>query len=335
MTEVTVGIIFGGSSPEHTESIRAARILYQQAIRRKLDQRYRFKYFYLTRSNRWASSTYSKDLLNKRQDDRSDSGYNRLLDLKKCDVLYSCLMGPCGENGNIMGLADLLQIPMIGCGILASALSLDKLLSKLLAEKIGVAVVDHVQADRDDHLDELTERVSREIGYPCFVKPTNLGTCAHIFRANNSEEFRRRWRRTVRDNHYGRQYLIEKFIPNVEVRVFIFQDRHGRLHTNDRYNTTLKEEALVNGGGLFDHVDNQCSETTRALIRKQAKQIFRTFGMKDYARIDFFVEAETEQVYFNEANTQPFISTYNVKLMEEDGYSYADFLHWMIKGNLK
>ena len=335
MTEITVGIIFGGSSPEHHESIRAARILYQHAIRGKLDQKYNFLYFHLTRSNRWASSKYSKAVIQKRGGDHSDSGYDRILDLKECDVLYSSMMGPCGENGNVMGLADLLNIPIIGCGILASALALDKFLSKLLAEKIGVPVVDYLQADRDDDPDELIKSIEEGIGFPCFVKPTNLGTCAHIFRADNREEFRKKWRQTTRYNHYSRKYLIEKFIPNVEVRVFVYEDRDGHLQTNDQYNTTLIEKALIKGGGLFDHVENKFSEETRALIRKYAKRIFRVFGMKDYSRIDFFVENETGQVYFNEANTQPFISGYNIKLMENDGYSYSDFLHSLVKKNLR
>jgi D-alanine-D-alanine ligase len=244
-------------------------------------------------------------------------------------------MGPCGENGNIMGLADLLNIPIIGCGILASSLALDKFLSKLLADKIGVPVVDYHQADRDDDPDEILKTIEKEIGFPCFVKPTNLGTCAHIFRADSRDEFRKKWKETIRENHYSDKYLIEKFVPNVEVRVFVYENSKGELLTNDQYNTTLIEKALIKGGGLFDHVENKFPEETRDQIKKYARRIFRIFGMKDYARVDFFVENGTGKIYFNEANTQPFISTYNVRLMEEDGYSYPEFLHSLIKKNLR
>lgn len=325
---LTIGIVFGGSSPEHNETVRAARTLYRLAIRGELDQKYRFKYFYLSEKNLWASSKSSMKVL--RKEEANEFQNHRIVELQNVDVIYSTLMGSCGENGNIMGLANLYRIPIIGCDILASALALDKHLSKIVAKSIGVPIVDglHVYKDEDP------QEIIRQIEFPCFVKPTNLGTCAYVFRADTQEEFLEKWNRVIKRNKYGDDYLIEKFIQNIEVRVFVHQDLYGNLKFNDEYNTVLIESALKEGGGLFDHVKNKFSKTVRNEIREYAEKIFKTFKMKDYARIDFFVENNTS-IYFNEANTQPFISKYNVELMERDGYTYGEFIDTMVQRNVR
>jgi biotin carboxylase len=166
------------------------------------------------------------------------------------------------------------------------------------------------------------------------VKPDNLGTCAHVFKARDPQHFLKQWKKVIRNNSLSDNYLIEKYVHNVEVRVFVHEDSKGSLRTNDLYVTTLKPDALRKGGILFDHLDNGLSKEVRRTICRNARRIFRLFGMKDYARIDFFVEKETNRIYFNEANTQPFIGGFNIHLMEQDGYSYASFFNSMIKRNL-
>lgn len=326
-----VGVVFGGASTENNESLRAAQYLYKYAIKSKLEDKYNFKYFYLSEDNLWASDQTSRRLIRGLQPKDYKCSKRRLLDLGKVDVIYSTCMGTCGENGNIPGLANLLGIPIIGCDILASALALDKRLSKIVVSKLDIPIVDYLYIKRDTDPQRLAEKIQAKIGFPCFVKPTNLGTCAYVFRANNREEFIDKWRNTIRKNKYSQYYLIEKFIPNIEVRIFVVEDQNGKLHTNDGYVTTLKEKSLRKGGSLFDHVDNTLSQKIRNKIKDYAITIFRTFGMKDYSRIDFFVSNETGEIYFNEANTQPFIGGFNVKLMEQDGLSYSKFLDMMIK----
>ena len=331
---ITVAILFGGNSSEHTESIRAARILYDHAIKSKLDSKYNFEYFYLSRSNRWAGPRQSFHVLLNNESEECH-GFDRMIELARVDVIYSTMMGTCGENGNAAGLADLFGVHIIGCGILASSLALDKRLSKALADRVDIPIVDCLYVDRFEDGHELVDRVEDKIGFPCFVKPFNLGTCAFVFRANNRSEFIKKWDNTTRKNKRSGTYLIEKFIPNIEVRVFIHQDINGKICTNDQYVTELKEKALEVGGGLFDHLNNDFPEEIRNQIARYAVRIFKYFEMKDYARIDFFVDRNTHEIYFNEANTQPFLSTYNVKLMQRDGISYSEFLDTMIRRNLK
>lgn len=333
MTNVIVGIVFGGNSTEHNESIRAARILYEHAIKSKLDTKYEFEYFYLSRDNKWGGPRQSfRVLINNKEEDCDD--YDRMTELSQIDVVYSTIMGTCGENGNIQGVCDLLDIPIIGCDILASSLCLNKHISKLLAERIDIPTVNYLYVHRKEDVYQIVKNIEDSIQFPCFVKPTNLGTCAFVFRANDAKDFIRKWTKTVGKNYRSSNYLIEKFIPNKEVRVFIHEDLDGKLHINDGYVTELKERALDVGGSLFNHLDNNLSKEIRDKIARYAIRIFRVFEMKDYARIDFFVDTHNNKIYFNEANTQPMISTYNIKLMKKDGYSYSYFVDTMIRRNL-
>jgi D-alanine--D-alanine ligase len=242
-------------------------------------------------------------------------------------------MGPCGENGNIMGLADLLGTHMIGCGIAASALAADKKLSKLVAESVGIPVVESLCVKRGQPVGKIVNAVEKTVGYPCFVKPTNLGTCSNVFKAIDQPDFIQKWSEVSYTNDLSDTYLVEKFIPNLEIRVFVFEDAKGQLHFNDQYATTLKEEVLNTGGGLFDHHENTLSAQVRKTIQEYSERIFRTFEMKDYARIDFFVTPEM-QVYFNEANTQPFIGRYNMHLLKEDGYPITSWFKMMVEKNI-
>lgn len=334
MTKLLVAIVFGGSSSEHSQSIVATKCLYDNAIKNQLDSKYDFDYYYISKDNHWAGPKQSFRVLLSGNPEDCNS-FDRMIELSRVDVVYNLMMGTCGENGNIMGVADSLNVPIIGCDILASSLSLDKRLSKLLAERIDIPTVPCLYVRYDDDVNTLVKNIEQNIKFPCFTKPTNLGTCAFIFRANNSTEFVKKWRNVIKKNYRSSSYIIEKFIPNLEVRVFLHQDIKGNIHTNDEYVTELKEKALDVGGSLFNHIDNNFPKNIRDEIKNYAIKLFKVFGMKDYSRIDFFVDTNTHDVYFNEINTQPFISTFNIKLMKRDGYTYAYFLDTMIQRNIK
>jgi D-alanine-D-alanine ligase len=290
MINITIAIVFGGQTPEHHETIRATRKLYKQAIRKKLDHKYHFRYFYLSSDNEWASNEDSKLILKKQLSTRHlHYSKKRLLELTTVDVIYNTMMGSSGENGNIMGFADLLNVPIIGCGIAASAVSADKKLSKIVAESLDIPTVDSISIQRRTPIGKLIYIVEKTIGYPCFVKPTNLGTCSFVFKANNQHEFVQKWAEISYANDQSETYLVEKYLPNQEVRIFLFEDHHRKLHFNDEYMTTLKEEVLETGGGLFEHHLNKLPPKVRDQMKKYAEKLFRGFEMKDYARIDFFV----------------------------------------------
>lgn len=336
-----VAIVFGGASSEHRESIKAAKILYKNI--RNLLNKYKFKFFYLTFENKWATESASNAMIKGKLPMESkftrnfdDCDNDRITEFKYVDVIYSTMMGDSGENGNIMGLADLFKKPIIGSGILASSLCQNKYLSKLLAQYTGVNIVNHLYVNKNDDLSEITQMVKKKIGYPCFVKPDNLGTCSYVFRANDEKDFIKKFKDTIKRNKRSDNYLIEKYIDNIEVRIFVYQDIHDKIHTNDLYVTQLNLSHLDgDDNSLFKHLDNKLPKFLRKKICNYAIKIFELFGMKDYARVDFFVELKTGEIYFNEVNTQPFIGRCNIEFMKKDGLDYDEYFDIMIKRNLK
>ena len=212
---INIAIFFGGDSCEHRESIKSARILYEHI--KPLFCKYKFYYFYITKKNKWANKEMSYKMItgqiskDSSYTDNFSSKYcdfDRVSDLKNIDMIYNTMMGTSGENGNIMGLADILQHKkIIGCDILASALSQDKHFSKLLVKDLGINIVDFLYVNKNDNLDNILCDIKKKIGYPCFVKPNNLGTCAYIFRANNESEFIENFKKAIHENKIGRAHV--------------------------------------------------------------------------------------------------------------------------------
>lgn len=338
---IHIAIIFGGKSSEHRESIKSTKLLYKHI--KSLPDKYELHFFYMTRNSQWTTKQMSYSMI--KGDLPMDSEFtknisskyydnNRILELKKMNAIYNTMMGDSGENGNIMGLADLLGVPMIGCGILASALCADKHLSKILAKTSGVKIVDFILIDKRKQND--IKEIASNIEYPCFVKPTNLGTCSYVFRAENEKQFIENFTKILKKNDRSDQYLIEKFIDDMsEVRIFIYEDINGNLHANDLYVTQLNIKHLEGEKiSLFKSLNNNFSSSTRKKIIDYAKKMFKIFKLKDYARVDFFVKNQNNEIYFNEINTQPFISNKNIKFMENDGLTYIKFFETMIKRNV-
>lgn len=342
----TIAIVFGGYSSEHRESIKATKLLYKNI--NNLNEKYKFKYFYITKTNQWTTSEASKMMIKGKLSMNNDctnnfnSKYcdnNRILELNKVDIIYSTMMGSCGENGNIMGLADLFKKPIIGCGILASAICLDKYLSKKLVQSEDIKIVDYLYVDKNDDISNIIREIKKTIKFPCFVKPNNLGTCAYIFKADNEKEFESKFKKVLTNNTKSDKYLIEKYIKNTEMRIFIYEDANGELHTNDLYVTKLNlshidKKKKNDSSPLFHHIENNFPNKIRNKVKNYAIKIFKLFNMKDYSRIDFFIEDNSSEIYFNEANTQPFIGGCNVEYMLKDGLKYETFFEMMIKKNL-
>ena len=291
----TIAIIFGGANYEHRESIKATRLLYKYID--KLFDTYHFKFYYLTKKNKWATEDYSNMMINEQFskvcnyiNDYHHHKYNnkRMLDLKNTDLIYNTMMGQIGEDGSIMGLANIINVPIIGCGILASSVSLDKHLSKILVSTLGINTTKSLLVDKREKINDVISNVHRKINYPCFVKPTNLGTSYFVFRANNENELRKKFSHALKHNQRSDKYLIEEYIDNTEVRIFIYQDKFNRIVTNDLYTTQLNLSYLDDHkGSLFHKLDNNFQSRLRRKIKKYATQIFHLKQIKDLCSIFF------------------------------------------------
>src|SRR5437763_2105955 len=208
--KIRLGIIFGGRSGEHEVSVRSARSVIEAADREK----YEVVPIAITKEGRWLSPAESAGMLPEATrgllpetvsgagealtivGDPSRKGLLRLesdgsgTSAQRLDVVFPVMHGTYGEDGTIQGLLEMAGIPYVGCGVLASSCGMDKVTMKALFRQAGLPICKHVwflRAEWERERSAVTARVGKEIGFPCFVKPANLGSSVGISRAADEE----------------------------------------------------------------------------------------------------------------------------------------------------
>jgi D-alanine-D-alanine ligase len=224
--KLRVGIIFGGRSGEHEVSLRSA-----ESVINAIDKsKYEVVPIAITKQGRWLVSGSATALLpqavmesNNHQQvailgDPTRQGLMRLgADGKgesstPLDVVLPVLHGTYGEDGTIQGLLEMAGVPYVGCGVLASATGMDKIVMKQLFERAGLAVTPYeylLRSSWEQDPDAIIKRVSRSLGYPSFVKPANLGSSVGISKARDKDELREAVKDAAR---YDRRIIIERAV---------------------------------------------------------------------------------------------------------------------------
>jgi D-alanine-D-alanine ligase len=249
--------------------------------------------------------------------------------LLDADVVFPVLHGPFGEDGTVQGLLELLDVPYVGSGVLASAVCLDKVVAKDLMAQAGVAQVAYagVRASRWEHaraavLDELSR-----LGLPVFVKPARLGSSVGIAKVTAAEELG-----AALDAAFVHDpsVIVEAMSAGMEVECSVLGSARDAQASEpgeiviaaDWYDYTAKYEP----GGMQLRVPARISATARARLQALAVEAFGRFGCAGLARADFFVEGE--QVLLNELNTMPGFTPTSVyaKLWEASALPYAQLV---------
>src|SRR5688500_16899020 len=233
-----VGVIFGGRSGEHEISIRSALTVIEQMDRDK----YSVIPIAIDEGGRWLDPKTSAALLPEvaaasiASDVKEvvaesiafigDPKYRGLMDLDsaekgesihRIDVVFPVLHGTYGEDGTIQGLCEMADIPYVGCGVLASACGMDKVTMKSLFAQAGLPIAKHewlLRSAWESNPDEIVDRIEAAIGYPCFVKPANLGSSVGISRAETHQELRRAIDSAA---VYDRKIIVEESLSMREI----------------------------------------------------------------------------------------------------------------------
>ena len=245
------------------------------------------------------------------------------------DVVFPVLHGPFGEDGTVQGLLELLDVPYVGSGVLASAVCLDKIVAKELMARAGVAQVDYagVRAARwaDERAAVLAELAS--LGLPVFVKPARLGSSVGIGKVTEAEALG-----DALDAAFGHDpcVIVEAMSAGTEVECSVLGSTRAAEASEpgeiviaaDWYDFAAKYEP----GGMQLRVPAQISGAARDALRATAVQAFSHFGCSGLARADFFVEGE--RVLLNELNTMPGFTPTSVyaKLWEISGMPYPQLV---------
>ncbi|HVG38163.1 MAG TPA: D-alanine--D-alanine ligase family protein [Pyrinomonadaceae bacterium] len=331
-TKVRVGVIFGGRSGEHEISLRSAR-----AVLVALDrERYEIIPIGIDQTGRWLSSAETLALLPPAQahefseqarGDRESvaligdpsqpgltifNGGEAKVKSLPLDVVFPILHGTFGEDGTIQGLFELAKIPYIGCGVLASSCGMDKVTMKALFREAGLPICRHTWLARSEwerDAEAALIRVEAELGYPCFVKPANLGSSVGISRAANRDELRSSIELAAR---YDRRIMIEEAVNAREIECAILGNDEPQASLPGEY--VLRDERAAfldytekyaDTGRVEFVVPAPLTKEQTARIRELAVKTFRVIDGAGLARVDFFLTRETNQLYVNEVNTMP------------------------------
>jgi len=252
------------------------------------------------------------------------------------DVVFPVLHGPYGEDGTIQGLLEMAGVPYVGAGVLASAAGMDKAVMKALFLQAGLPVVGHILVSRKEWEaapDAALDRIEESVGYPCFVKPANLGSSVGISKAVDRTALAEALRTAAR---YDRKLIVEKGVDAREVECSVLG--------NDEPVASVPGE-VVPCNAFYDYRAKYLDEGSQLLIpaplppetteevRWLAVEAFKAVDCAGMARVDFFVEHGTGRVLVNEINTIPGFTKISMypKLWEASGLPYPRLIDRLIE----
>ena len=316
--KVRVAVIFGGQSGEHDVSLRSA-----QTVIEALDSdRYEVVPIGITREGRWLSGgdpfaalTATSPLFALSESTGTEAAAQRPTEsaapavfAEGVDVVFPVLHGPMGEDGTVQGFLELTGVPYVGAGVLGSALSMDKAMTKTVLAQEGLPqapwrLITRKEWERDP--ESCTDWVAEVLKFPCFVKPANMGSSVGVVKAHDPSEFPAAMAQAGR---YDRRLVVEGAINGRELEISVLG--------NDEPIASVVGE-VVPGNEFYDYsakyVDDNSEllvpapidGSTMAEIQEMAIAAFRALDLAGMARIDFFMERNTDRIYLNEVNTIP------------------------------
>jgi D-alanine-D-alanine ligase len=337
-----IAILYGGRSSEHDVSVMSAT-----NVVRALDaERYDAVPVFVTRDGRWLLSTCEDGTLG-----RPDAGAELCLvpggggravaladgslrDLPKIDLLFPVLHGLPGEDGSVQGLAEVAGVPLVGCGILGSATSLDKDIAKRLLAEAGVPTARGLTIHQGSA--PAFADVAAALGLPIFLKPARQGSSVGVSKVADEAGYTAALELGFR---HDRKLLAEEFVKGREIECSVLEEPEGGLFVSrpgeivpaESHGFYSYEAKYVDADGAAILVPADLSAETEAAIRATAAKAFRAVGCDGMARVDFFVTGESSFVV-NELNTIPGFTDISMypKAMEASGVSYAETLDRLI-----
>ena len=261
----------------------------------------------------------------------------------KVDGAFPVLHGLYGEDGTIQGLFELAKLPYVGCGVLASAVSMDKFFTKIIADRVGVrqAAYEPVMKEEiagTEGMAEAVKRVEARFAYPVFIKPSNAGSSRGISKAGNRQELEAGLLEAAR---HDRKLLVEETIVGREIECSVFGGGRRGIEASGVGEILAAAEFYDFDAKYFNEesrtvTDPELPDGATEKVRQAAMDIFRAVDGYGLARVDFFVKDDGE-VVFNEINTMPgftAISMYPM-LWEARGVSKEELVEKLIAHGLK
>ena len=267
-------------------------------------------------------------VLNRQSDSGDDNSAGVTLTGLGVDVVFPVLHGPFGEDGTIQGLLELANVAYVGCGVLASAVGMDKLVMKTVFRAAGLNVPDWVPVDRQAwqaNVAGFTEEIENKLGYPLFVKPANLGSSLGISKASNRAELAAA---VAHAAEFDRRIVVERAVPNArEIECAVIGNSAPDasiageiLPSREFYDYEAK---YIDSGSRLE-IPASIDEAMMREIQQQAVRAFTAIDGAGLARVDFLLNRATGELFINEINTMPGFTTISMysKLWQASGVDY-------------
>ncbi len=317
MNKKTVAVLFGGQSSEHEVSCVSATTI----IKNINTDLYRIIIIGITKGGKWIKVDSVDDIKSGDWIKGSvtavispDATQKAVLFLdgnkvssEKIDAVFPALHGLYGEDGTVQGLLELAKIPYVGCGVVASGVSMDKLFTKIIVDTLGIRQAKYVPVMKKDleQISQVVEKIEQKLLYPVFIKPSNAGSSRGISKAFNRDDLIKGLHTAAQ---HDRKILVEETINGREVECAV-------LGGNEPKASGVGE--IIAAADFYDYdakYNNEASKTVLSpelpgnaaeIIRDYAVKIFKAVDGFGLSRVDFFVDKETGEVIFNELNTLP------------------------------
>jgi D-alanine-D-alanine ligase len=333
-------VIYGGRSGEHEVSVVSASSIFKHLDPR----RYEAVPIRIEKDGRWVLAERPPAVTSAAEVTRLGPGPTEsgrtveptaAIHSSVVDVVFPVLHGPYGEDGTVQGLLELANVPYVGAGVLGSAVGMDKDVMKTIFAARGLPIVPHLTVTRRSWQRDpaaITAQVANALGYPVFVKPANLGSSVGISRATTDETFREAMELALR---FDKKIVIEVGVTNareIECGVLGNDDPEASVpgeiivtHRDGFYSYVAK---YIDPNGATTQIPADLPGEVAERVRRLSIEAFRVLELAGLARVDFFVDRQTNALYLNEVNTMPGFTSISMypKMWEATGLPYPDLL---------
>lgn len=320
-------VVFGGNSSEHYVSCKSAKSIIEN-IDKKL---FKYEIAGIDFDDTWYK--FSDDLIYLEKGNWKEANVlkidNIISYLKEFDVIFPITHGTGGEDGKLQGMLELFNIPFVGCNTLASSIGMDKAISKIIFDSLNIKQVPYIVINDDYKINDIMEKIE----FPLMVKPANGGSSIGISKANNKKELIKAIKEAKK---YDGKVIIEKFIKARELEVAVLENKGNILCSNPGEIKSANEfydyDAKYVNDSSYTTIPDDIPLSVVDKIKEYARKIFKGLNCNGYARVDFFYDEESEEIYINEINTIPGFTSISMypKLIESIGINYTDLITILI-----
>lgn len=340
-----VGLLFGGCSGEHEVSINSAMAIAKAFNSGSNQEKYAVTPFYIQKNGIWADTATSQRVLEGGLPLAGPAAtpaqrWQFPPQAHQMEVWFPILHGPNGEDGTIQGLLGLMQVPYVGSGVLGSCVGMDKLAMKMVFGQNGLAQVSYIGVERGEIWSNpcvfpaLCEKIAAAVGYPCFVKPANLGSSVGIAKVRSRDELEK-----ALDNaaSYDRRIIVEAGLADIrELECAVLGNENPKAsvvgeitYDGDFYDYDAKYTA----GRSRMVIPADLPAAVAANIQTMAVQAFKAIDAAGLGRLDFFYQPSTGQIVINEINTLPGFTAFSMypQLWRASGLEFADLVDQLVQ----